>query len=158
VNGACSHVLAVNRCRSAAELQSGERLADAVDAIEQYDISGQVEAIGVNCAAPLLASPLLRAIRARSSRPLVAYPNSGEVWDEWAHGWVAVGPDGAPSAESAAAGAERFGRLARQWAADGAVLIGGCCRTRPDHIAAVARELRAAAEEGRHRHGTTLRP
>ena len=49
--------------------------------------------------------------------------------------------------ESAAAGAERFGRLARQWAADGAVLIGGCCRTRPDHIAAVARELRAAEEE-----------
>ena len=71
---------------------------------------------------------------------------------------MAVGPDGAPSAESAAAGAERFGRLARQWAADGAVLIGGCCRTRPDHIAAVARELRAAEEEGRHRQGTTLRP
>ncbi|EOD24174.1 hypothetical protein EMIHUDRAFT_238915 [Emiliania huxleyi CCMP1516] len=58
-----------------------------------------------------------------------------------AAGWVAVGPDGAPSAESAAAGAERFGRLARQWAADGAVLIGGCCRTRPDHIAAAQEAL-----------------
>ena len=45
VDGACSHVLAVNRCRSAAELQSGERLVDAVDAIEQYDISGQVKGV-----------------------------------------------------------------------------------------------------------------
>ena len=91
-----------------------------------------------------------------ASSPLIktAFPPR---WRSIQHvGWVAVGPDGAPSAESAAAGAERFGRLARQWAADGAVLIGGCCRTRPDHIAAVARELRAAEEEGRHRHGTTL--
>ena len=36
---------------------------------------------------------------------------------------------------------ESFGRNARMWADAGAALIGGCCRTTPEHIRSVANHL-----------------
>jgi S-methylmethionine-dependent homocysteine/selenocysteine methylase len=36
---------------------------------------------------------------------------------------------------------EEYGRLAREWVQQGARVVGGCCGTTPEHIAAVARTL-----------------
>ena len=36
---------------------------------------------------------------------------------------------------------EEYGRLAREWVRHGAHIVGGCCGTTPEHIAAVARTL-----------------
>lgn len=58
----------------------------------------------------------------------IAYPNSGEHWDAAARAWR--GDGGVPTA------------LAKAWIAAGARLVGGCCRTTPAHIAALAASMR----------------
>jgi homocysteine S-methyltransferase len=55
----------------------------------------------------------------------VVYPNSGEGWDAEARCWIG-------EAEAA-----EFGTLARQWREAGAQIIGGCCRTGPEHVAII---------------------
>ena len=84
-----------------------------------------VIAVGVNCCAPTSVGP---ALAEAPAVPLVAYPNTGERWDAttrtW-HGGAAPLADGAPS-----------------WVAAGARLVGGCCRSTPADIAAIAAAVR----------------
>jgi homocysteine S-methyltransferase len=104
-------------CRIATEVCHGEPLGECIDAV------GRVGAVGVNCVPPSLTEALLHTARAATSLPLVAYPNCGEHY----HGtWSGRG---LPPAE--------FAALARTWAAAGAEIIGGCCRTTPAHIRAL---------------------
>lgn len=66
---------------------------------------------------------------------LVVYPNSGEDWDAGARDWVQG---------TGLQGVEEIGRLARdEWYLEGqgAHVFGGCCRTRPAHIAEIRRAL-----------------
>jgi len=92
--------------------------------------SPQVVAVGVNCTAPQHVASLLRSAAAVvRDTPLVAYPNSSEVWDAETKRWR---PGDARVADLAA--------LARTWYDAGARLIGGCCRTRPADI----RRIRSA--------------
>jgi homocysteine S-methyltransferase len=62
------------------------------------------------------------------SRPLFAYPNSGETWDAGTSAWR--GDAGL-----------RPGELAGRWLQAGATMLGGCCRTTPADIRAIARAL-----------------
>ena len=66
--------------------------------------------------------------RTGQNKLLLAYPNSGENYESAQGGW-----DG-----QADLTAEEFGTAALQWADAGASLIGGCCRTNPDHIQSIA--------------------
>ena len=94
----------------------------------------QTVAIGVNCTQPVWIPDLIAELRQSSAKPIVVYPNSGEGWDAEARCWVQT-PD--------SSNLDHFADQARQWFASGAQLVGGCCRTRPEHvrqIAAVARE------------------
>ncbi|MFD0803907.1 homocysteine S-methyltransferase family protein, partial [Streptomonospora algeriensis] len=59
----------------------------------------------------------------------VVYPNSGETWDARARTW------------RGSRDPEAFGAAARHWQQAGARLIGGCCRTTPEHIRAVRAHL-----------------
>ena len=65
------------------------------------------------------------------NKPLLAYPNSGEGYISAQAGWNNQ-PDLSP---------EEFGAAALQWAQLGAALIGGCCRTTPEHIHSIAMHL-----------------
>jgi homocysteine S-methyltransferase len=85
----------------------------------------QIVAVGVNCTAPQYITPLLRTMREATDKPLVIYPNSGESYDAAAKQW-----SGGP-------GAIQIGQQARDWYAEGARLIGGCCRSSPRDIRAV---------------------
>ena len=95
-------------------------------------------AIGVNCVPLELVSPALEALGSATETPLIAYPNSGERYDAVTKTW---GP--------AAAGDRPAGPHSRTplslaegtpiWRELGARLVGGCCRTTPHDIAAVAR-------------------
>lgn len=85
----------------------------------------EVVAVGVNCCAPATAARALVAL-ASVEVPLVVYPNVGDRWDPAAGAWIrtAAGvPDPAP------------------WLAAGARIVGGCCGTDPDDIAALGRHL-----------------
>ena len=106
-------------CRDDAHLRSGESFAEAMRIASG---PANVVAVGVNCTAPEHVEGLLRIAAGVSARPLVAYPNSGEVWHDGR--WTAA-PQ--PMAWT-------------RWHAAGARLLGGCCRTTPDTI----RSLRAA--------------
>ena len=101
----------------------GERVADCAAVL---DACVQVAAIGVNCTAPRYIPDLIDAIRAATDKPIVVYPNSGEIYDSAQRSWRGT--------SSAAAFAEQ----AREWVAHGARMIGGCCRTGPEHIRALA--------------------
>ncbi|MFP3580839.1 homocysteine S-methyltransferase [Arthrobacter sp. SIMBA_036] len=89
----------------------------------------RVAAVGVNCVPLELVTPALGTLQEATDAPLVAYPNSGETYDAVTKTW---GPS---------AGVQGNGTLAgnsADWLDRGARLIGGCCRTTPRDIAALA--------------------
>jgi homocysteine S-methyltransferase len=55
---------------------------------------------------------------------VIVYPNSGERWDAGSRRWAG------PSLLST--------KLVPRWAAEGARIIGGCCRVGPADIAEIA--------------------
>src|ERR1700722_17553124 len=79
----------------------------------------QIVAVGVNCTRPRYITSLLRQMRERTDKPLLVYPNSGECYEASSKQWKGD------------RGATDFGEQARPWHAEGARLIGGCCRTGP---------------------------
>jgi homocysteine S-methyltransferase len=105
----------------------GERFADCVALANE---SAQIVAVGLNCTAPRFVEALLASAAKVSQKPLLAYPNSGERWDATSHCWVA------------GSGTTDFTQPARRWYAAGARLIGGCCRTGPEDIRAIAQVLK----------------
>jgi homocysteine S-methyltransferase len=109
--------------RDAAHTCHGESLAECAAWLEPYE---QIAAIGVNCTAPRHIAGLVSAISAASSRSIVAYPNLGETYLPGARAWAGEGEVGA------------FAEQARTWYERGARLIGGCCRTTPAEIQAIA--------------------
>jgi S-methylmethionine-dependent homocysteine/selenocysteine methylase len=87
---------------------------------------GEVIAVGVNCTAPAGIGAAIQAAGS-AGKPVVVYPNSGEGWDAVGRRWTGtpgIAPDDVPA-----------------WVAAGARLVGGCCRVRPEHVAAIAAAL-----------------
>lgn len=98
---------------------------DAVkDCAAFLDAVPEVIAIGVNCTAPEYVTSLIGEIRKGTDKPVVVYPNSGEVYDVKNKVW-----QGAPVP---------YEDYTHQWYQAGARLIGGCCRTTPETIRAIA--------------------
>lgn len=110
-------------CRDAEHVAHGEPLRACAQALEK---SAQIAAVGINCTSPHLVTPLIAEARQGTRKPVIVYPNSGETWDAATRSWHGT------------ADPNVFGTLAREWYAAGAQAIGGCCRTGPAHIAAVA--------------------
>ncbi|SEG84642.1 homocysteine S-methyltransferase [Nonomuraea solani] len=105
-----------------------ERLNDGSPIVEAAALFGgnpQVVAVGVNCTAPRHIPGLIA--RLSGGLPVVVYPNSGETWDAAARRWTGLTEPG------------EYGEAAEEWRRAGASLIGGCCRTTPEHI----RQIRA---------------
>jgi homocysteine S-methyltransferase len=109
-------------CRDGAHTSEGEDIGECVAQLRAYP---QIAAVGVNCTAPQYITPLLRKMRAKTDKPLVVYPNSGECYEASIKQWRGAG------------GAWQIGAQARLWYAEGARLIGGCCRTGPLEISSV---------------------
>lgn len=120
-------------CRDGRHLRDGTPLREMVGAV-----AGRrgIVAVGVNCTEPQYVTSLLEQAQRVTSLPLVAYPNSGEIYDVRRRAW-----SGQPSASLA--------DLAPRWRAAGARLIGGCCRTGFEEIRALRRELLRRGVNGR---------
>lgn len=110
-------------CRDGSRNCEGEEISRCAAELEGCS---QVAAVGVNCTAPRFAAELLRQMGGRTGKPLIAYPNSGQIYDAVAKRWSAP-QTGTP-----------FAAHASDWHAAGARLIGGCCRTTPEDIRAIA--------------------
>ena len=87
----------------------------------------EIIAVGVNCCAPGDALTAVSTARRVTGKPVVVYPNSGEVWDGENRVWV-----GTPGMDT---------HLAAEWVGAGARIVGGCCRVRPADIAAMAEAI-----------------
>ena len=120
-------------CRDAAHVAHGEPLRECAALLAS---ASQIAAIGVNCTAPALVTELIGEARrgAEDRQPVIVYPNSGETWNAATRAW---------QGENDAAG---FGERTREWFAAGARAVGGCCRTGPAHITAVAQANRLRME------------
>lgn len=136
------------QCKDGSSIANGEALTDAVREVLAAHPTNLV-AIGVNCVCITLTAQLTRLVRDEIDRfaektkntnktlnknhkvGVLAYPNSGEVWCD--RSWVWRKGDNkmqAPLVED-------------DWAStvmqSGATIVGGCCRTGPEHISALRR-------------------
>lgn len=96
-------------------------------AAEVFELAADVPeviAVGINCTDPLEVAELVRIASRASGKPVVVYPNSGELWDGAARGWT-----GSPHYPDALVGS---------WVEAGARLVGGCCRVGPAEISRIA--------------------
>jgi homocysteine S-methyltransferase len=110
-------------CRDDKHVSHGERVAACAALVAAFP---QTIAIGVNCVPPSWIPTLIGELRSASDKPTIVYPNSGEGWDAAGRCWTGTTDP------------EDFGARASEWFKAGAQIMGGCCRTRPAHIAAVA--------------------
>lgn len=109
--------------RDAQHLSDGTPLSKVAEVING---APQVVAVGLNCVALESVTPALQTLQALTDKPLLVYPNSGEQYDAVSKSWH--------SAPSGCTLHDKF----PEWQQAGARLIGGCCRTTPQDIAAIA--------------------
>lgn len=89
--------------------------------------SEDIVAVGINCCAPDDVAAAVATAREVTGKPVVAYPNSGEGWDERHRVWT--GEVRSPAA------------YASRWIDEGARVVGGCCRVSPKSIAELSAAL-----------------
>jgi homocysteine S-methyltransferase len=116
-------------CRDEVHVSDGDKLEEC---IRQIESSPFVDAVGINCTSPRYVPSLIREAKKATNKPILVYPNSGEMYDAANNDW-----DGHPVYES-------FGEEARKWHEAGARLIGGCCRTTPEDISVIASWARSS--------------
>ncbi|GME66523.1 homocysteine methyltransferase [Neofusicoccum parvum] len=116
-------------------LSDGSNLKGVAELVEG---SEQVVAVGVNCVSQELVVPSLRALREGTRKPLVVYPNSGEVWDAEEKVWRGDKTGGSGLEERV-----------EEWWREGARWIGGCCRMGPKDIAVINRVMERLQKEGK---------
>lgn len=109
--------------KNALQISDGTLISECAKFLDGYE---QVAAVGINCTPPQYISSLIDEIKRNSKKPVVVYPNSGEEYDADTKSW-----HGHSSSEG-------YGCSAKGWHKHGASLIGGCCRTSPEDIKAIA--------------------
>lgn len=109
-------------------MSDGTPLGDIAELIEG---SAQVLALGINCSLPQYYPEALTALSKTTHKPLLAYPNSGEVYDTNQEDWQ-PGPDQDKTLFD----------YYQVWKNHSLKIIGGCCRTRPQDIARLAEGLK----------------
>ena len=115
-------------CRDPRSMSDGTPLEACVRFLDRQPL---VAAIGVNCIAPQNANELVSRIRSCSGKTIVVYPNSGEAYNAGSKTW------------SGDRAEEEFASMARGWQERGASIIGGCCRTSPEHVRRLAQVFRS---------------
>lgn len=116
---------------SGCKLADGSTLDQVVAVVVEFD--GVADCVGVNCTAAGTALKGLVAMRkefvhvGKSDFPFIVYPNSGEVYDALGKTW------------SNGDGETNVGL--REWDQVGVSVIGGCCRTGPEEIGRLRKEI-----------------
>jgi len=107
-------------CKDGKRINDGTALQECAEMFNNCD---QIIGVGVNCTAPRYISSLIKQVRKGApAKPVVIYPNSGQIYDENQKSWTGH------------ADKINFETSVTDWYNLGARLIGGCCRTNPGHI------------------------
>ncbi|MYL71389.1 homocysteine S-methyltransferase [Halobacillus litoralis] len=110
-------------------LRDGGKISDGTDlqtCVKELDDHGQIAAVGVNCAPMEIAADAVALLKEHTDKPVLIYPNSGETYDPDSNTWHGEGS------------AVCFDDASERWIDKGASIVGGCCRTTPDHIRRLA--------------------
>ena len=100
--------------------------ADAGKALRELEQAGAA-AVGFNCVAADMMTPyLISKLRRYVKGPLICKPNAGVP---------TIGPDGIAHYSQTP---EEFAAIVKQCRDNGATILGGCCGTAPEYIAAIA--------------------
>lgn len=124
------------QCRNSKQMAGGESVYEGVLKVLSTASNSSLVGIGVNC---VLVSHIVELVRLlqqaieeyeKQSKPqfrmrILAYPNSGEVWRDGE--WTAVESRDAATPSLWADTVQK----------SGAFILGGCCRTGPQHIHAL---------------------
>ena len=114
-------------CRDEKHISDGTSLSDAAALFANH---ARVLALGINCTPPEFITSLIGEVRrVAAGKPVVVYPNSGELYHAEDNSWSGNACDLDTD----------FNVL--DWRAAGARLIGGCCRTGPADISAIRRRI-----------------
>ena len=117
---------------AAGTMSSGETMGELVSSLDSN--GRRVDAILLMCSSPEAISATLPNLRASFPGPVGAYANIGY---RRGNKPVSYPEDQYFVFETAANTPERYAKYGRQWMEMGAQIIGGCCGTTPDHIAAL---------------------
>ncbi|WP_371321698.1 homocysteine S-methyltransferase [Robertmurraya korlensis] len=108
-------------------ISDGTLLQECAELTEKCE---QIAAIGFNCAPLDYVTGAISYLSNYTEKPIIVYPNSGETYDPETKTWH--GQESCNTLES----------KSKEWYEAGARLIGGCCRTSPKDIEAVAGKWR----------------
>lgn len=117
-------------------LRSGEPLDAIAPLVERFEPA----ALLVNCSPPEVIPAALDVI-AGLGRPFGAFANG---FTRISEGFLADAPTVDALERRGDLGPADYADHAMRWVAQGATIVGGCCEVGPDHIAELARRLRAA--------------
>lgn len=109
-------------CKNETDISDGSKISEATKILNDFDC---VKAIGINCTAPEFVGNLIKEIKSSSSKPIIVYPNSGEEYDPITKTWT-----NSKSGNS-------YVDFAKHWIDCGATVVGGCCKTTPEHIKSI---------------------
>lgn len=101
---------------------AGQSLHDVAQIMRRYP---HIIAVGSNCTAPQYMPGIITTFRQHGHQHIVVYPNSGEVYNADDNQWYGT------------ATCDDYVAAAETWIDAGATMIGGCCRTNPETIAAL---------------------
>ncbi|KAI0368363.1 Homocysteine S-methyltransferase [Pilatotrama ljubarskyi] len=121
---------------------------EVAEAVLQDDAGATVWGFGVNCTGMDFLKGLLKEVRPVANRYLerhkrqpwlILYPNRGDVYDPETQSWRKQGREGSPWAKDLCA-VVLENLESGAWAG---VIAGGCCKTGPEEIAGLTKELHA---------------
>jgi len=126
----CKSILCVS-CKDEQYVSDGNLISSCAKIINECD---QIVAFGINCTPPQYITALLKEARKGTSKPLVVYPNSGEIYHRNSGTWTS----GAyPVFKYSKEQPYELENTVKTWISCGASIIGGCCRTTPEDIHAI---------------------
>ena len=117
------------------KLRSGEDLAALAPLLNRYD----PDAVLINCTRPEEVAKGLD-ILAPMGRPIGAYANG---FTRISDGFLQTAPTVDTLTARRDLTPDAYAEIALSWIDHGATILGGCCEVGPDHIAELARQLRA---------------
>ncbi|KZV23931.1 homocysteine S-methyltransferase 2 [Dorcoceras hygrometricum] len=115
-------------CKDGFNVVSGDSIQDCASIADKCK---QVVGVGINCTPPRYIHGLILSIQKVTKKPILVYPNSGETYNADTKEWE----------PSSGVGDVDFVSYVGKWHDAGASLIGGCCRTTPNTVAAISKAL-----------------
>ena len=100
-------------------INSGETIKECAQYLEEYSF---ITAIGINCTSPKYAQSLIKEIKKVSSKIILVYANSGDIYDANDKSWKTSKNN------------ISYAKMSEAWYKAGARIIGGCCQTTPKDI------------------------